>query len=319
MNREKTSTGQRSARQAPSRSATGRHGTVVAHRGVAVEVRFDDGELVMVRVKRRSGHVAGDDVVVRGGALERLPRRTELRRRDAGGGIHLVGANLDVLGVVVSPAPEPPPGFIDRAVVAARSADLLPFLVVNKCDLAEAAPLAAALSAAYGMALRLFVLSVATGEGIERLREFLAEGHRGAFVGTTGVGKSSLLNALCPEIGLRVGALNEYTGKGCHTTTVATLHNLAGGGMLMDTPGFQDFGLVDITPRDLARHFPGFDADGEVQCRFRDCRHRSEPGCAIIGAVADGRIPAGRYKAYRRILDEVEAGMAEPRRRGRPQ
>ena len=273
----------------------------------------------MVRVKRRSGHVAGDDVVVRGEVLERLPRRSELLRRDSGGGIHLVGANLDVLGVVVSPAPEPPPGFIDRAVVAARSADLLPFLVLNKCDLAETAPFAATLSAAYGRTLRLFVLSAATGEGLERLREFLAEGHRGAFVGTTGVGKSSLLNALCPEIGLRVGALNEYTGKGCHTTTVATLHYLTGGGVVMDTPGFQEFGLVDIAPRDLARHFPGFDAHGGVRCRFRDCRHRSEPGCAIIDAVARGRIPAGRYEAYRRILDDVEAEMAEPRRRGRLQ
>ena len=93
------------------------------------------GERSMVRVKRRSGHVVGDDVVVKEEVLERLPRRTELRRRDAMGGIHLVGANLDVLGIVVAPVPMPTVGFVDRAIVAARAANLTPFVVVNKSDL----------------------------------------------------------------------------------------------------------------------------------------------------------------------------------------
>ena len=289
-----------------SHSAQAREGLVVAHRGVAVEVLFASGEHCMVRVKRRSGHVVGDDVLVRGEVLERLPRRTELRRRDAMGGIHLVGANLDVLGVVVSPSPLPPAGFIDRVIVAARAANLRPFVVVNKYDLETAKGLVDELREIYDGAVSVFPLSAVTGEGLPLLREFLAEGHRGVFVGTTGVGKSSLLNALCPEIDLRVGALNDYNGKGRHTTTVSTLHSLSDGGELVDTPGFQDFGLVDISAQDFADHFPGFEKTREVRCRFRNCRHRSEPGCAVIELVARGEVRAERYAAYLEILSEVD-------------
>ncbi len=270
----------------------------------------------MVRVKRNSGHVVGDDVVVRDEVLERLPRRTELRRRDAMGGIHLVGANLDVLGVVVSPAPLPPAGFIDRAIVAARAANLSPFLVVNKSDLDSATDFFAVLRGAYAGSVAIFPLSAATGDGLNRLRDFLGEGHRGAFVGTTGVGKSSLLNILCPEIDLRVGALNVHSGKGCNTTTVSTLHSLSSGGELVDTPGFQDFGLVDISAQELAAHFPGFEQAREGACRFRDCRHRSEPGCAVVKRVVQGLVLAERHMTYLEILSEVETAEEENRRRG---
>jgi ribosome biogenesis GTPase / thiamine phosphate phosphatase len=289
-----------------SRTTPGREGLIIAHHGVAVDVLFTTGEHYLVRVKRRSGHVVGDDVLVRGEVLERLPRRTELRRRDAMGGVHLVGANLDVLGVVVSPSPLPPAGFIDRVIVAARAASLIPFIVVNKCDLDAATGLVELLRGTYAGSVSVFPLSAATGEGLPLLRLFLGEGHRGAFVGATGVGKSSLLNALCPEIDLRVGALNEYNGKGRHTTTVSTLHSLSDGGELVDTPGFQDFGLVDISVQDLANHFPGFEKTKEARCRFRDCRHRTEPGCAVVDLVARGDVSAERYATYLDMLREVE-------------
>ena len=287
---------------------------IVAHYGIAVEVLFDDGERRMVRVKRDSGHVVGDDVVVTGEVLRRLPRRTELRRRDARGGVHLVAANLDVLGVVV--APLSPAGFIDRAIVAARVAGLQPFVVVNKCDLNGTAELLAALSGTYADSVPIFPLSAVERTGLAPLLEFLGEGHRGAFVGTTGVGKSSLLNGLCPEIDLKVGELSGYKSQGRHTTTVSTLHALSGGGELVDTPGFRDFGLVDISAEDLAVHFPGFEAHGKVACRFRNCRHRSEPGCAVVGLVEQGSIPVERYATYLEILGEVEADQVEARSKG---
>lgn len=297
----------------PSNAALAREGMIIAHRGVAVAVVWDDGERGVVRVKRRSGHVVGDRVKVVGEVLEQLPRRTELRRRDARGGIHLVGANLDVLGVVVAPMPLPP-GFIDRAIVAARAADMEPFIVVNKCDLAASAELVSSLRNTYTGAVPVFPLSASTGSGLDPLREFL-KGHRGAFVGTTGVGKSSLLNALCPELDLKVGEINDNRGRGRHTTTVSTLHSLSTGGELIDTPGFQDFGLVDISAQELAAYFPGFEKTGEGTCRFRDCRHRTEPGCAVVGLVAQGQVLAERYETYREILNEVEAGEAESRRK----
>jgi ribosome biogenesis GTPase len=299
-----------------STAAPGRSGVIVAHHGVSVEVLFNGGERGMVRVKRRSGHVVGDDVLVRGEVLERLARRTELRRRDAMGGVHLVGANLDVLGIVVAAYPLPPAGFIDRAIVSARAADLDPFLVINKCDLDMAAGSVALLQGIYAGSVTVFPLSAATGEGLAPLRAFLGTGHRGAFVGTTGVGKSSLLNALCPEIDLKVGELNVLNYRGCNTTTVSTLHALPDGGELVDTPGFQDFGLVDITMQDLAAHYPGFEETHQVACRFRNCRHRSEPGCAAITLVAQGKITAERYATYLDILNEVESGELEARQRG---
>jgi len=300
----------------PAALIPGRRGVIVAHHGVSVEVLFCDGAREMVRVKRSSGHVVGDDVLVRGEVLERLTRRTELRRRDAMGGVHLVGANLDVLGIVVAAFPQPPAGFIDRAIVSARAAGLDPFLVINKCDLDLAADSVAALNGIYAGSVMVFPLSAATGSGLAPLRAFLGAGHRGAFVGTTGVGKSSLLNALCPEIDLKVGGLNLLNYKGCNTTTVSTLHALPDGGELVDTPGFQDFGLVDITMQDLAAHYPGFEETHQMACRFRNCRHRSEPGCAVIELVAQGRISAERYATYLDILTEVESGELEARQRG---
>ncbi|MDD5285360.1 MAG: ribosome small subunit-dependent GTPase A [Desulfuromonadaceae bacterium] len=291
-----------------------REGVIVAHHGVSVEVLFDAGDRSMVRVKRNSGHVVGDSVVVTGELMRRLPRRTELRRRDARGGVHLVAANLDVLGVVV--APQSPSGFVDRAIVAARAAGLRPFLVVNKSDLHGTARLLASISTTYAESVPIFPVSSIKRTGLAPLQEFLSQGHRGAFVGTTGVGKSSLLNALCPEIDLKIGELSDYKSQGRHTTTVSTLHALPGGGELVDTPGFRDFGLVDISVEELAAHFPGFENHSAVACRFSNCRHRSEPGCAVTRLVEQGRITAERYATYMEILSEVEAGQAESRSKG---
>lgn len=267
----------------------------------------------MVRVKRNSGHVVGDQVRVSGEVLERLPRRTELRRRDARGGIHLVAANLDVLGIVIAPAS--PAGFADRAIVAARAAALSPFVVFNKYDLAEAKAPAGEAERVYRGIVPFFALSAATGEGLEALRDFLHEGHRGAFVGTTGVGKSSLLNALCPDINLKVGEVSEHKWQGRHTTTVSSLHALPNGGELVDTPGFRDFGLVDISSEEVVEYFPGFEKLEEQGCRFHNCRHRREPGCAVADLVERGELSPERYQIYLAMLAEAEAAEAEALRR----
>jgi ribosome biogenesis GTPase len=286
-------------------------GLIVAHHGISVEVLFDSGQRRMVRVKRNSEHVVGDRVVVTGEVLQRLERRTELRRRDARGGVHLVAANLDVLGIVV--APLSPGGFIDRAIVAAQSASLQPFLVVNKCDLDGTEELLEELRRVYADSVPIFPISAAKRSGLAPLEEYFSQGHRGAFVGTTGVGKSSLLNALCPEIDLKVGSVSLYKSMGRHTTTVSTLHALAGGGELVDTPGFRDFGLVDITVDELAEYFPGFESHRDVACKFRNCRHRTEPGCAVLELVKQERIPQERYTVYMEMLKEVE-GLQEAAR-----
>jgi ribosome biogenesis GTPase len=258
--------------------------------------------------------VVGDRVQISNEVLDRLPRRTELRRRDARGGVHLVGANLDALGVVVAMLPVPPPGFIDRAIVAARAADLDPFVVVNKCDLAGSVGLVSSLKSAYAESVPVFPLSAAARNGLDPVLDFL-KGKRGAFVGITGVGKSSLLNALCPGTDLKVGEIDAVSNRGRHTTTVSTLHAFASGGELIDTPGFQDFGLVDISAEDLAAYFPGFEKTSEATCRFSDCRHRTEPGCAVTNLVANGLVSTERYETYLELLTEVQAGEAEARQK----
>lgn len=280
-------------------------GVIVAHYGVAVDVRLDTGELRNARVKRNSGHVVGDRVRLKGEGLERLERRNALRRRSAGGNHHVIGVNLDVLGIVVACVPETPRGFIDRALVAARAAGIRPFLVVNKADLEGFESLRRQLADRYGSRFALFPVCAARQEGLAPLRRLFAQGMRGAFVGTSGVGKSRLLNTLMPDLSLRVGDIRESSGLGRHTTTVATLHRLPDGGELVDTPGFRDFGLVDVTPLELATHFPDFDQALAAGCRFRNCLHHTEPDCAVRRHLEEQRIAPDRYEAYLEMLREL--------------
>jgi ribosome biogenesis GTPase len=156
----------------------------------------------------------------------------------------------------------------------------------------------------------VFVMSAVTKEGISALESYLGKGLRSPFVGITGVGKSSLLNAICPTLDLRVGELYEAGKRGCNTTTVSTLHSLAGGGELVDTPGFNEFGLVDISAEDLAGYFPGFEQAMEENCRFSNCRHRTEPGCAVIQRVESKSIAKERYETYLTIYDQLKVGDA---------
>jgi len=281
---------------------------IVAHYGIAVDILFESGEQQKVKVKRRAGHVVGDNVSVKHHRITGLPRKTALCRRDSRGSVRTIGANLDILGVVVSHLPGPTPGYVDQAIVSARQAGLTPVLVINKGDLEGADAFAAQLRQTYEGILELFIVSAVTGQGLGALTTFLAQGHRGFFVGVSGVGKSSLLNTLCPDIDLKVGEIYEAGKRGCNSTTVSTLHMLPDGGELVDTPGFNEFGLVDISTDDLAEVFPGFEALGPGSCRFRNCRHRTEPGCALTDMVARKEIAKERYAAYISVLDQIEAG-----------
>jgi ribosome biogenesis GTPase len=134
-------------------------------------------------------------------------------------------------------------------------------------------------------------------------------------VGTSGVGKSTLLNALLPDLELAVGAINDASGLGRHITSTATLHALAGGGELIDTPGFRDFGPVEVTARELAAFFPGFEEPLGRGCHFRDCLHRQEPDCRVLAAVEAGEISVHRHGGYLALLSELEGVESAPRRK----
>ena len=144
-----------------------------------------------------------------------------------------MAANLDALGIVLAPRPVSATGFVDRALVAARAAGLDPLIVINKADLPGASELQAQMQLQYGEAAPCVLLSASRGTGLDRLDAWLEGGRRGVFVGTSGVGKSSILNALLPELALAVGSINEVSGLGRHVTSTATLHCLGGGGELI--------------------------------------------------------------------------------------
>ncbi len=310
--------GERSEAGDPNRSeAGGEPGRVVAHHGVAVLVRLDAGGDRQVWLARGQRAVVGDRVLVASGGLEVLPAHGTLRRRDGRGRERTIAVNLDVLAIVVAPEPREPPGYIDRGVVIARSAGIEPRLVVNKLDLPGAAELEQRLSEIYGASLAIDRVSALQAEGLESLREALAGGRLGALVGASGVGKSSLLNALVPDLELRTAELHRGGRQGRHTTTTATLHELEGGGLLVDTAGFKDFIAVDVEPGDAARFFPGFEEALESGCRFRDCGHTSEPDCAVLSALESGAIPEARHRAYLALRAELSASVsARGSRRG---
>jgi len=295
-------------RAAGNLAAEGRPGLVVAHHGVAVLVRFDDdGSQRQIWLAPEQQAVVGERVRVARERLTSLPAHGVLRRRDPRGRERTIAVNLDRLFIVVAAEPREQPGYIDRGIVIARAAGIEPAIVVNKVDLAGGDALAARLAEIYGGSCAVLPVSAAERIGLAAIEDALAPDRLGALVGPSGVGKSSLLNVLVPDLALSVSELNRGSGHGRHTTTTATLHTLAGGGALVDTAGFKDFIAVDLTPAEAAACFPGFEAALERGCRFRNCLHRSEPGCAVLAAAAAGEIPERRLDAYAALLAELAA------------
>ena len=259
--------------------------------------------------------VAGDEVrLAEDGdtvlAVEALPRQTLLERQTARG-TRPICANLDTLLITFASAPAPHGDLLDPLLAAAFDAGLEPWLLHNKCDLAspEAEGLHQELEA---LGFRVFRLSAQAGEGIEALHAAL-QGRRAAFAGQSGVGKSSLLNALVPEAAAKVGSLSERLnrglGRGRHTTSVVRLYPLGAtltDGTLIDAPGLRRFVPLPVSAWALARTFPDVAAAAE-HCRFRDCAHEQEPGCGVQAALADGTLSAERATRYRQCQAGPEA------------
>jgi ribosome biogenesis GTPase len=242
--------------------------------------------------------------------VEVRPRRNAFSRRAAGErpSEQVVAANLDQLVLVASMVePEFRPGLVDRVLCQAEHAGIPARLVVNKCDLArEAGRSVVADYARAGYPGHL--LSARTGEGVDALRE-ACRGRRTLFIGHSGVGKSTLLNALVPAFRLLAREVSPRTGKGRHTTTAAWLLAPEPGLELIDTPGVRTFGLWGVGPRDLDRSYPEFRPHLGA-CRFRDCRHDAEPGCALRAAADSGEIAPRRLRSFLKLRDELERERA---------
>jgi ribosome biogenesis GTPase len=238
-----------------------------------------------------------------------LPRRTVLARPDPLNPHlqRLIAANIDVVVNVVSlKAPPLRPRLIDRYLIATLRGGAQPLIVVNKIDLVPAEERTRELAPldAYGrLDVPIVGCSTKSGEGLDQLRALL-EGKTGALVGHSGVGKSSLLNALDERLQIATGGLHAHRGTGRHTTTSSTLHDLGGGTFIIDTPGIREFGLWNLDRETLRDYFPEFEEPSE-SCRFNDCTHLHEPDCAVKDAVAEGEIHPARYETYVRLSEDL--------------
>jgi ribosome biogenesis GTPase len=238
----------------------------------------------------------------RGVVTRILPRRNAFRRRAAGRKPRpqTIAANVDqVLIVVAVEQPRIRLGLLDRLLIDAEHAEIPATICITKADLDPSGDLGSPLRGYIPLGYPVHTTSVLRGIGIDALRAAMA-GRTSVLVGASGAGKSSLLNALEPGLGLRVGQISHSTGKGRHTTSDQQMHELAGG-YVIDTPGMREFGLWQIAPGDLARCFPEM-RPHLGRCRFGDCTHVHEPHCAVRQAVQQGVIDARRYQSYRRML-----------------
>jgi ribosome biogenesis GTPase len=255
--------------------------------------------------------IAGDVVWFRPegsnqGIIERVEPRHGVLSRTSRSRQHVLVANVDQVLIVMSAAePRLKPNLIDRFLVSAEQAKIRPIICINKIDLVNPADLMPLVGVYAQLGYDVQLVSAATGFGIEQLRERIA-GAESVVTGQSGVGKSSLLNAIEPGLALRVQSVSEETQKGRHTTSTAVLLPLSIGGFVVDTPGIRQFQLWDVIPEEVAGYFRDL-RPYVSQCRFPNCTHTHEDRCAVKDAVADGWIDARRYESYVQIQAGDEA------------
>ncbi len=289
-------------------------GLVIARHGAHATIEDEAGRLHECITRRNSGPiVCGDRVLWRpaptgyGVVMAHLPRRSLLSRPDPRGRLKPLCANVDQLVIVNAPCPAAQPplnlDLLDRYLAAAELNGIQALILVNKIDEADEslqAALRTALDCYRAMDYPCLFTSAVKGTGMAALQARLG-GHTSVLVGESGVGKSSLIKALLPDLDIRIGAISAASGKGRHTTTTTTLYHLPGGGDLIDSPGVRDFALWHVDAAALAHGFRDF-RPWMTQCRFRNCRHAGEAGCAVAAAAAQGTIHPRRLASYRRIL-----------------
>ena len=294
-----------------------REGLVIAHYGTQADIQDAQGKNI-IRCHLRAtiqSIVAGDEVIWRQGkdlgvVVSIQPRTTALHRPDSYGNLKAVAANVDQMIITIAPKPEPFTNLIDRYLVAAEVHGITPIIIINKSDLLVEFKRDAILrmSALYEkLGYRVIQVSAHQADTLAELEQTLID-KNSIFVGQSGVGKSSLVKALIPEKDIKVGDLSHSEAKGRHTTTHSQLFHFPKGGAFIDSPGIREFGLWHIEKEDVIEGFPEL-KEAASECKFRNCSHNKEPGCAIKAALKNALISEERFKNYQQIintLSEVE-------------
>ena len=284
----------------------------VLHDGETVRCRIR-GRLRLKGVRSTNPVVVGDEVACEadeGGdyvIADILPRRNYVIRRasNLSKESHIIAANVDQALLMASlRSPETPTEFVDRFLVTCEAYKVPVTILLSKLDLQDAEAVAEFRAVYEGAGYRVLEVSVREGRGVEEVRELLA-GRTTLVSGNSGVGKSTLMQAIDPSLDIRTGEISESHHKGRHTTTFSTMYPLAGGGAVIDTPGIKGFGLIDIDEAELWHYFPEMMRVAPA-CRFYNCTHTHEPGCAVTEAVKAGEIAWPRYESYLKIRDEDE-------------
>ena len=256
--------------------------------GDIVEYERNEGEMATIKnILPRKNHI--------------IRKSTNLSRQS-----HVIASNLDMVFLIVTvELPEVKLPFVDRFLVTCEAYNVPATIILNKMDIysPQALQMVEAFKEIYaGAGYDVIESSAITGLGLDEIRE-RCKGKVVLFSGQSGVGKSSLISALDPDLNLRVGEISEYHQQGKHTTTFYEMHPISSGGFVIDTPGIRGFGLVDVSQLELSGYFPEM-LRIEDNCRFAPCTHTHEPGCAVKEAVENGEISVERYESYLGMLDE---------------
>ncbi|ACJ27592.1 GTPase [Shewanella piezotolerans WP3] len=296
-------------------------GTIISRFGQHADVETETGHLARCNIRRNiKSLVTGDKVIVRlaltsesgasriEGIVEAVhPRHSLLSRPDLYDGVKIIAANIDQILIVTSVKPAFTTQIIDRYLVASEDTGIAPVIVLNKVDLItpeELPEIEAALQRYRDIGYDVYKVSSKTGEGVEQINQ-LMDGKVSVFVGQSGVGKSSMINAMMPDAELLTGDISENSGLGQHTTTTAKLLHISTGGDLIDSPGVREFALWHLPAERVGQCFIEF-RDYLGTCKFRDCKHLNDPGCSIAEALEAGEISQDRYQNYHKIIASLD-------------
>lgn len=289
-------------------------GTVIAAYRSYTLIEGDDNQFYKCQQRKTIGQVVCGDLVnwqaedQHAGVITSInERRTILQRPDINGNLRIIASNIDQVFIVVAHKPELNEGLIDRYLVAAENSHIKPVILLNKIDLLQEQQLEelkSRLSLYQDIGYPVIYTSAKQAHGLDSLIKVLNDNNN-IFVGQSGVGKSSLINTILEDSNARIGEISEATGKGKHTTTTAYLYPLKQNqGHIIDSPGVREFGLVKLNEQEVAEGFIEF-RPFIGYCKFRNCAHKNEPGCALLDAVKENKISQQRWDSYQRIIVSI--------------